>query len=55
MRAFMVARKHLAWRLGEERERARFHAEMGFVRTEKHSFYMGDEEQIDYVLTKTLV
>ena len=32
-----------------------FYAKMGFIRTGKHSFYMGDEEQIDYVLTKTLV
>lgn len=27
---------------------------MGFVQTGAHSFYMGDEEQIDMIMTKTL-
>ncbi|MDR9856403.1 GNAT family N-acetyltransferase [Paenibacillus sp. VCA1] len=31
-----------------------FYEKMGFVRTGAHSFYMGDEEQIDFILTKTL-
>ncbi|MEF3306863.1 GNAT family N-acetyltransferase [Paenibacillus sp. GYB003] len=31
-----------------------FYKKMGFVQTGAHSFYMGDEEQIDYILTKTL-
>nr|WP_106783083.1 GNAT family N-acetyltransferase [Lysinibacillus timonensis] len=31
-----------------------FYHKMGFVQTGAHSFYMGDEEQIDYILTKTL-
>ncbi|WP_248930619.1 GNAT family N-acetyltransferase [Paenibacillus hamazuiensis] len=32
-----------------------FYKKMGFVQTGAHSFYMGDEEQIDFILTKTLV
>lgn len=31
-----------------------FYNKMGFVQTGTHSFYMGDEEQIDYLMTKTL-
>lgn len=31
-----------------------FYNKMGFVQTGAHSFYMGDEEQIDYIMTKTL-
>ncbi|GKV68383.1 spermidine/spermine N(1)-acetyltransferase [Sporosarcina sp. NCCP-2716] len=30
-----------------------FYKKMGFVQTGSHSFYMGDEEQIDFILTKT--
>jgi ribosomal protein S18 acetylase RimI-like enzyme len=32
-----------------------FYKKMGFVQTGSHSFYMGDEEQIDFIMTKTLV
>lgn len=32
-----------------------FYKKMGFVQTGAHSFYMGDEEQIDFIMTKTLV
>ncbi|MBD8028050.1 GNAT family N-acetyltransferase [Ureibacillus sp. Re31] len=32
-----------------------FYNKMGFVQTGAHSFYMGDEEQIDYIMMKTLV
>ncbi|MFT4413297.1 GNAT family N-acetyltransferase [Fredinandcohnia humi] len=32
-----------------------FYKKMGFVQTGAHSFYMGDEEQTDYIMTKTLV
>jgi ribosomal protein S18 acetylase RimI-like enzyme len=32
-----------------------FYKKMGFVQTGKHSFYMGDEEQIDFIMTKALV
>lgn len=30
-----------------------FYVRMGFVQTGSHSFRMGDEEQIDYIMTKT--
>lgn len=32
-----------------------FYKKMGFVQTGAHSFYMGDEEQMDFILTKTLI
>ncbi|MBD0384392.1 GNAT family N-acetyltransferase [Paenibacillus sedimenti] len=32
-----------------------FYKKMGFVQTGAHSFYMGDEEQIDVIMTKTLL
>lgn len=32
-----------------------FYKKMGFVQTGSHSFYMGDEEQIDIIMTKTLL
>ncbi|WP_223594612.1 GNAT family N-acetyltransferase [Neobacillus bataviensis] len=32
-----------------------FYKKMGFVQTGAHSFYMGDDEQIDFIMTKTLV
>ncbi|MGO4111031.1 GNAT family N-acetyltransferase [Paenibacillus sp. YAF4_2] len=31
-----------------------FYEKMGFVQTGAHSFHMGDEEQIDFIMTKTL-
>lgn len=31
-----------------------FYKKIGFVQTGAHSFYMGDEEQIDYIMIKTL-
>lgn len=31
-----------------------FYKKHGFVRTGAHSFYMGDEEQTDFIMTKTL-
>jgi diamine N-acetyltransferase len=31
-----------------------FYKKLGFVQTGEHSFYMGDEEQIDFIMTKTL-
>ncbi|WP_454191630.1 GNAT family N-acetyltransferase [Paenibacillus sp. Marseille-Q7038] len=31
-----------------------FYKKMGFVQTGAHSFYMGDEEQIDLIMTKML-
>jgi diamine N-acetyltransferase len=32
-----------------------FYQRMGFVQTGTHSFYMGEEEQTDYIMTKTLL
>ncbi|MEV5026601.1 GNAT family N-acetyltransferase [Paenibacillus sp. LPE1-1-1.1] len=32
-----------------------FYKKMGFVQTGAHSFYMGDEEQIDFIMTKKLI
>lgn len=32
-----------------------FYHKLGFVKTGAHSFYMGDEEQTDLIMTKTLV
>ncbi|MFB9324619.1 GNAT family N-acetyltransferase [Paenibacillus aurantiacus] len=39
----------------EKNERAiAFYEKMGFVQTGTHAFYMGDEEQLDYIMTRTL-
>ncbi|WP_102346082.1 GNAT family N-acetyltransferase [Bacillus sp. Marseille-P3661] len=32
-----------------------FYKKMGFVQTGAHSFYMGDEEQLDFIMSKTLI
>lgn len=32
-----------------------FYKKMGFVQTGAHSFYMGDEEQTDFIMTKMLI
>lgn len=32
-----------------------FYKNKGFVQTGAHSFYMGDEEQIDFIMTRTLL
>ncbi|GAA0435801.1 GNAT family N-acetyltransferase [Agaribacter marinus] len=32
-----------------------FYKKMGFVQTGAHSFYMGDEEQTDFIMEKTLI
>lgn len=32
-----------------------FYKRLGFVQTGAHSFYMGDEEQMDFIMTKTLI
>ncbi|WP_028612600.1 GNAT family N-acetyltransferase [Paenibacillus harenae] len=40
----------------EKNERAiTFYKRMDFVQTGAHSFYMGDEEQIDFIMSKTLI
>ncbi|WP_409369145.1 GNAT family N-acetyltransferase [Lysinibacillus sp. 38-6] len=33
----------------------RFYEKLGFVQTGVHSFYMGDEEQVDIIMTKKLI
>jgi len=39
----------------EKNEKAiAFYKKMGFVQTGAHSFYMGDEEQVDFIMTKKL-
>ncbi|KXI55349.1 MULTISPECIES: GNAT family N-acetyltransferase [Bacillus cereus group] len=32
-----------------------FYKKMGFVQTGAHSFYMGDDEQIDFIMTKNFI
>ncbi|MOA17172.1 Protease synthase and sporulation negative regulatory protein PAI 1 [compost metagenome] len=32
-----------------------FYKKMDFIQNGAHSFYMGDEEQIDFIMTKTLI
>ncbi len=32
-----------------------FYKKMGFVQSGAHSFYMGDEEQTDFIMTKSLI
>ncbi|WP_394236268.1 GNAT family N-acetyltransferase [Niallia oryzisoli] len=56
MELAMEKKKKKIW-LGvwEKNENAiAFYRKMGFVQTGAHSFYMGDEEQIDFIMTKTL-
>ncbi|MEY2194734.1 GNAT family N-acetyltransferase [Neobacillus sp. BF23-41] len=40
---------------GKNENAIAFYKKMGFVQTGAHSFYMGDEEQVDFILTKTLI
>jgi diamine N-acetyltransferase len=40
---------------GKNENAITFYKKMGFVQTGAHSFYMDDEEQIDFIMTKTLV
>ncbi|MFY0779321.1 GNAT family N-acetyltransferase [Peribacillus simplex] len=52
----MEGKKNKIW-LGvwEKNENAiAFYKKLGFVQTGAHSFYMGDEEQMDLIMTKTL-
>jgi diamine N-acetyltransferase len=56
MKIAMECNKKKIW-LGvwEKNENAiAFYKKMGFVQTGAHSFYMGDEEQTDFIMTKTL-
>lgn len=58
-RAVEIAREHnkeKIW-LGvweKNKNAIAFYKKMGFVQTGAHSFHMGDEEQIDFIMTKTL-
>lgn len=57
MEIAMEHKKRKIW-LGvwEENENAiSFYQKNGFVQTGVHSFYMGDEEQVDLIMTKTLL
>lgn len=57
MEIAMERNKRKVW-LGvwEKNENAiAFYKKMGFVQTGAHSFYMGDEEQIDFIMNKTLI
>jgi diamine N-acetyltransferase len=38
---------------GKNENAIAFYQKMGFVQTGAHSFYMGDEEQIDFIMMKT--
>ncbi|MFJ5760498.1 GNAT family N-acetyltransferase [Neobacillus sp. NPDC093182] len=57
MEIAMESNKKKIW-LGvwEKNENAiAFYKKMGFVQTGAHSFYMGDEKQTDFIMTKTLL
>lgn len=57
MEIAMERDKKIIW-LGvwEKNENAiAFYKKMGFVQTGAHSFNMGDEVQIDFIMTKTLI
>ena len=57
MEIAMERKKKKIW-LGvwEKNENAiAFYNKKGFVQTGAHSFYMGDEEQVDLIMTKTLL
>ncbi|MFS0782004.1 GNAT family N-acetyltransferase [Bacillus sp. 1P06AnD] len=52
----MRKKKKMIW-LGvwEKNEKAiTFYEKRGFVHSENHSFYMGEEEQLDWIMAKTL-
>ncbi|WP_226003220.1 GNAT family N-acetyltransferase [Paenibacillus sp. BJ-4] len=40
---------------GKNENAIAFYKKMGFVQTGAHSFYMGDEEQIDFIMAKTMI
>ncbi|WP_421100889.1 GNAT family N-acetyltransferase [Sporosarcina psychrophila] len=57
MEIAMERKKNKIW-LGvwEKNENAiAFYKKKGFVQTGAHSFYMGNEEQVDFIMTKTLI
>lgn len=57
MEIAMECKKNKIW-LGvwERNENAiAFYRKKGFIQTGAHSFYMGDEEQVDFIMTKALI
>ena len=49
-------KKHIWLGVWEKNEKAiKFYEKQGFVQTGAHSFYSGDEEQLDYIMTKTFI
>ncbi len=40
--------------MGKNENAIAFYQKMGFVQTGEHSFYMGDDKQVDFIMTKTL-
>jgi diamine N-acetyltransferase len=57
MEIAMEHKKRKIW-LGvwEKNENAiAFYKKLGFEQTGVHSFHMGDEEQMDFIMTKTLL
>ena len=57
MEIAMECKKNKIW-LGvwEKNENAiAFYKKKGFVQTGAHSFYMGEDEQLDFIMTKTLI
>lgn len=54
--AFQYDKKKIWLGVWEKNENAiAFYERKGFVQTGTHSFYMGDEEQIDFIMIKTLL
>ncbi|MCP1145917.1 GNAT family N-acetyltransferase [Lysinibacillus endophyticus] len=53
--ALQLNRKKIWLGVWEKNDNAiAFYKKMGFIQTGSHSFYLGDEEQLDYIMTKTL-
>lgn len=52
--AIQCNKEDLAGGLGKNKNAISFYEKMKFVHTGTHSFYMGDEEQIDFIMTKQL-
>lgn len=53
--AFELNKKHIWLGVWEKNENAiTFYKKMGFVQSGSHSFKMGDEEQTDFIMIKTL-
>jgi diamine N-acetyltransferase len=54
--AMEINKKKLWLGVWERNENAiAFYKKMGFVQTGAHYFYMGDEEQMDIIMTKTII